>query len=420
VSKAKKQWALFLCLCMVFGLTSHVHASVELDEVEEAEEVEEPEAVYEYIARVIMLHEIDGDEVILTNGGPVPIPHQENMRLIIGHTLQTGEETFVYLSMDRSSMLKMNEGSKVAVAEAGTTTNRMSLTVMNGDMWIHIVPEVVPPPDIIVGGNVRFEAQDAMFTIGRGDSDVVNVNMLAGSGEMRSPNFQENVPLEAGQAMWLFDEEIHTPESIYEITGGAFMPEPGQDLAFVTELVLEDMNLFTLQTIQTIQENNEHLMVASAFLSQISIEEVATLVEVLVVEQVAARAEVAELREEMVEVVAIAPPTQTPPPSPPPTPEPTPSPTPTPTPTPTQERERPPEPPPSPPPPPPPTPPPPPPPDDDDDDETTPPGIEYPPDYPPIYPPILPQAFHMDASHTKRSHTNATIDSSDKIPEEEE
>ena len=110
----QKSLALMVILCLTFGIT--VFGA-------------------DPAARTITILRIEGDDITMSRGDARVITPRTGQRLNAGNELSTGRNSSVYLEMDRTSILKMNERSQVLV---GSTGRNLTLSVQSGQALAHI------------------------------------------------------------------------------------------------------------------------------------------------------------------------------------------------------------------------------------------------------------------------------------------
>ena len=153
-------------------------------------------------ARVINVHNVLGDDVThaRTLGGRSVTP-RSGQSVHTGYVLNTGRNSFVYMQLDGTSIIKMDEVSRVAVS---TVRNVLSLSVQQGELLAE-VEQLRPDHTLqVLIGNTAFGVRGTSFIIGHrqvGSASAVFVTMLSGEGAMNIPGVAREVPVRAGQTL---------------------------------------------------------------------------------------------------------------------------------------------------------------------------------------------------------------------------
>ena len=157
-------------------------------------------------ARIINIFRVDGYDARMSRGiGGREIEPRAGQRLSEGNILSTGWDTQVYLQMDESSILKMDESTRLQIAAARSL---LSLTVQSGSALIEVADQ--SPGHLLETriGNTGIGVRGTMYIISRRDTDVVTITMLLGLGEVSmsgEDGITVYIPLPAGYVMWIFD-----------------------------------------------------------------------------------------------------------------------------------------------------------------------------------------------------------------------
>ncbi|MCL1863292.1 MAG: FecR domain-containing protein [Defluviitaleaceae bacterium] len=170
MKKSKSCIAILLAFAMILSSVSHLYADT---------------------ARVITVHGIEGNSVSLSRGNARAATPRVGQRLANGNTITTGTGSSVYLQMDRDSILKMDEQSRVVVT---SSRRRLSLTVQSGSALIDAGAQSAGETLETRVGNVGLTVRGTMFTVGRTDNSLLIV-MLSGSGDVNG------IPIPAGEGM---------------------------------------------------------------------------------------------------------------------------------------------------------------------------------------------------------------------------
>ena len=263
-------------------------------------------------ARNISIFRTYGEHITLSRGDARTTTPRDGQRLSAGNIVTTGIDSTVHIQMDRDSILQMSASSQVAV---GTTGNRLVLSLQSGNALVNVTENAPGNTTETRVGNVGLTVRGTMYTMGV-QHDRVSLVMLSGSGEV------EGVTLGAGQMMFVFDE-FRTGAVLFEDETGYFT---------LNQLLLEELDLFTLQVMYAYQE----YLLEVGTLTPDMIEEITSLINDLLQE---AEESLYDLPVYVPVTVVVPAPTLQPGPGSVapvlPTPIPTPAPTPTPTPTPT-------------------------------------------------------------------------------------
>lgn len=184
-------------------------------------------AAYDPQGRIIRILYIEGDSVTASRGAGRSANAREGQRLNEGHSLATGVDSFVYITLDELAVVKMDQQSQVAVSQVNS--NRMAITVQSGNALVdagqlngnQLIETLV--------GSVVMTVRGTVYVMGL-DNGWVTISMLEGYGEVMG------VELHAGYVMRVLSND------------------PDNGTAEVQELDLETANLFTLQAIYDYQD----------------------------------------------------------------------------------------------------------------------------------------------------------------------
>ena len=193
-------------------------------------------------ARVITIHSMGGDSVTLSHDNAPGSTPRVRQRLATGNILTTGRNSYVYLQMDRDSILRMDERSSVAVGSSG---RQMSLTLQSGSVLVNVEGQSEGETLSSRVGNVGLGVRGTMFTMGRGATDIVTIVMLSGLG------YVNDVPLPAGAMMIVWDglDDRHL------VIDGVLETGQYYEIRFALEMGILDLN-----TLMAIYEHNEYLL----------------------------------------------------------------------------------------------------------------------------------------------------------------
>ena len=198
-------------------------------------------------ARIINIFRVEGPDASLSRAiGGREIEPRAGQRLSEGNILSTGWDTQVYLQMDESSILKMDESTRVRVAAARSL---LTLTIQSGGALVEVAEQ---SPGVSLEtriGNTAIAVRGTMYIISRRDTDVVTITMLSGWGEvtMRGEDgAMTQVPLPAGFIMWIYDVYEHDIlEDGIEIVEQTYR---------ISTIDVNELNLFELEEIISRQE----------------------------------------------------------------------------------------------------------------------------------------------------------------------
>ena len=147
----KRICAVFLALCMTLALAPVVPV--------EAREV-----------RNVNIHLVDGENATIARqpGGREAMP-REGQRLSEGNVLQTGWDTQIYLRVDQTSMVKMDESSRLQVAAARSL---LTLSIQSGSALVDVETQ---PADYTLEtriGSTVMTVRGTLYIMGRRHTEV--------------------------------------------------------------------------------------------------------------------------------------------------------------------------------------------------------------------------------------------------------
>lgn len=239
----KKCAMLALAFVIIFGITSPVFAQ----------------------SRRISIYRLDGDDITFDRGTRSQSAARQGQRLSEGHNVTTGRDSQAYFQLDAASIVEMNEQSKVSVSKLNA--NNIALTVISGEALVFAEPQKRGQTLELRIGNSALSVRGTLFVIGHGSEDAAIITMLEGSGVV------DDTPLAAGSVMRIYEDSDR------------------QELV-VSDMDIEDMNLFTLEAIRDYQE----LLMGTGLLSQDMLEDVSALIDNLLKEKEASRPVVSDAR----------------------------------------------------------------------------------------------------------------------------
>ena len=239
----KKCAMLALAFIMIFGVTSPVFAQ----------------------SRRISIYRLDGEQITFDRGTRAEMPARQGQRLSEGHGVATGSDSYAYFQFDTTSVVKMNEQSRVSVNRANA--NNISLAVESGSALVYVETQRQGQTLEVSIGNVMLGVRGTLFVIGRDSEDVITITMLDGSG------IADDIPLHAGFVMRVYEDGDLKDHVISDID-------------------IEVMDLFTLKAIRDYQE----LLFSTGLLSQDMLERVLELIDNLLSEREALRPVMSDAR----------------------------------------------------------------------------------------------------------------------------
>lgn len=198
--------------------------------------------------RMVVLRSIDGYNISMSNGSPITTTPIVGSRLRCGTIITTYDKTSANIQIDNESNLTMPEQSQIQVTSTGT---ELSISLRSGYIAMYIGRQDEGNSIVCRAGTLGLIARGTMFTMGReATSEVVVITMLSGYADVYFAGKQEPITLPAGQTMRV-DDTIRTP---------------GQASAIITDVDLEAVSLFTLQTIYV---NQEYLINKGGILAEV-------------------------------------------------------------------------------------------------------------------------------------------------------
>ena len=228
-------------------------------------------------ARNISIFRLDGQYVSLARApGGREIEPRAGQRLVEGNILSTGWDSQVYLQLDDTSILKMDESSRVQV---GAARSLLSLTVQSGSALVDVLAQSPGHAMETRIGNTSLAVRGTLYIMSRRDADVVTITMLSGSGEvtMRGDDgLMTQMPLPAGFMMWVYDVFDDAATDGREIALQAYR---------ISLLDVNEMNLFELLEII----NRQEYLLEAGVLTEEMIEDAFLAVEARIIERDAIR-----------------------------------------------------------------------------------------------------------------------------------
>ena len=181
-------------------------------------------------ARTMSVFRVDGNSVVMTRGTRQETAAHAGARLSEGYAILTGGNSFCYIQLDTTSLVKMDEHSQISV-------NRLSdrlliLAVDNGQVLIDVQnqdPEHTLETRI---GNVAIGVRGTLFIAGHDNSGGAYVIMFEGVVDVNGTS------LTAGNIMHIYD--VTAPESEIKY--------------YMRALELADLDDFALQATINYQE----------------------------------------------------------------------------------------------------------------------------------------------------------------------
>ncbi|MCL1997220.1 MAG: FecR family protein, partial [Turicibacter sp.] len=210
-------------------------------------------------ARTITVATIEGQNADMFRSTGQRATPRRNSRLTNGYQLATGTRTHIDLRMDRESLLRMDENSRLAVEING---QMLGLDVLNGNALVKVAGQASNQSLAARVGSVILAVRGTMFTLGHYDENTVYIVMLSGSGEV------DGVMLESGQILtaWFDGDNPH-------VSGTIIRDWHDDDThLIISQIYINELDFFTLDEILN---NREYLLENSNFITEELLEEVA-------------------------------------------------------------------------------------------------------------------------------------------------
>ena len=195
-------------------------------------------------ARNISIFSVEGHNALLTRSGrgSRETTPREGQRLSNGNILTTGYDTQVNLTLDATSIMRMDVSSRVQVS---SSRRRLSLTVSLGSALVNVTDREAGLTTDIAISTTALSVRGTMFVMSKTEEGDALIVMLSGEGVVEIPGADGEriyVPLMAREVMIIY-------ESI-----GLYDPVPSYD---VFDMEIEYLPLFTLEEIVN---NYEYLL----------------------------------------------------------------------------------------------------------------------------------------------------------------
>jgi len=216
-------------------------------------------------ARTITIISIEGRNAEMWRSTGTPATPRQNTRLTNGYQIATGARTHINMRMDRQSIVRMDENTRVAV---DIYRQLLGLTVVEGSSLVQVAEQARNQSIMARVGSVVLAVRGTMFTIGHFDDNTVYVVMLSGAGEV------DGIMLEDGQILTAW----HDGES-GEVLGAVLHDWTDYETSLIiSQIILEELDFFTLEEILN---NREYLLENSNFITEELLEEVEELADAL-------------------------------------------------------------------------------------------------------------------------------------------
>ena len=144
---------------------------------------------YYAVARLLAIFRADGQHTSLHSRGRETDNLREGQRLSGGDRLVTGGESIIFVLVDNSSIVKLDETSEAEITEAGRI---LEIRVVSGSVLVRVDNQQQHHETRVVVQNLAITVRGTMFTVGLDSQGNETVVMLSGNGEVNG------VPLPAG------------------------------------------------------------------------------------------------------------------------------------------------------------------------------------------------------------------------------
>ncbi|MCL1986721.1 MAG: leucine-rich repeat domain-containing protein [Firmicutes bacterium] len=220
-------------------------------------------------ARTVTVYRVDGRNADLYRNSTMRrTAPRTNVRISANDTLETGDNTQVYLNLDYTSLLKMDSNSEVNFE---LTNDLIGLNLQQGNALVQVAEQQNENSIEARLGNLALAVRGTMFTMGHFEEEnIVFIVMLSGSGEV------DGILLEEGQILtsWYDEDE----PQVY-ISGQIIQDWRNEEVdrnVTISEIYLEELDEFTLREIL---DNSEYLLENSEFVTEDLLNQIPPLLE---------------------------------------------------------------------------------------------------------------------------------------------
>jgi len=147
-------------------------------------------------ARTISILRIDGANIAMTKGTSKEYAPKEKFKLSDGYTLTTGKNTFCYLQLDESTVVKLDQNTKISISKK--SKNKLSITVVNGSALMDAGKREDGDTLETRVGNIGLTVRGTLYTMGKDPkSGQAVITMLDGSGDVNGTTLSAGYKLTA-------------------------------------------------------------------------------------------------------------------------------------------------------------------------------------------------------------------------------
>lgn len=144
---------------------------------------------YSADARTIAIFRADGNNTTLYSRGSETMNLREGQRLSSGDRLTTGQDSTIFVTMDNSSILKLDENSRAEIGEAG---RNLEILVTSGNVLVRVDAQQSHHVTTVRAQNITTGVRGTIFTVSVDAYGNETIIMLSGYAEVNG------IPLMAG------------------------------------------------------------------------------------------------------------------------------------------------------------------------------------------------------------------------------